>query len=183
MNQIAPEPDRFFGYGSLVNLATHSYPNAQPRCVQGWARAWVHRRGGTYATLTAVPDPDSEIQGVTADVPHGDWRALDLREAAYARKSLPCGTAIYAVEPQTCMQGPERLPILLSYLDVVIQGYEQQFGPGAGAQFIRTTRGWDTPVLNDRAAPLYPRAQDLSTVETAVVDSALVTLGCEIQPL
>ena len=71
-------------------------------------------------------------------------------------------------------------PILLSYLDVVIQGYLRHFGPDGVARFVATTEGWNAPVLNDRAAPLYPRAQRLTAAETGLVDTILQAQGSRL---
>ncbi|MGB3408427.1 MAG: gamma-glutamylcyclotransferase family protein, partial [Jannaschia sp.] len=81
--------DEFFGYGSLVNLATHSYPGARRVTVEGWARVWRHTASRDVAFLTAVPDPRARIDGIAAGVPGGDWLALDAREEAYVREPLP----------------------------------------------------------------------------------------------
>ena len=70
--------------------------------------------------------------------------------------------------------------ILLSYLDVVVQGYHQQFGKDGVAAFFDTTDGWDTPILNDREAPHYPRSQILSRAETALVDQHLARIAAQI---
>ncbi|MDX5384038.1 MAG: gamma-glutamylcyclotransferase, partial [Rhodobacterales bacterium] len=32
----------FFGYGSLVNRATHDYGQARAATLPGWRRAWRH---------------------------------------------------------------------------------------------------------------------------------------------
>ena len=61
-------------------------------------------------------------------------------------------------------------PILQSYLDVVFQGYLDHFGEDGIASFIATTLDWDRPILNDRDAPLYPRAQNLSLRELKIID-------------
>jgi hypothetical protein len=48
------------------------------------------------------------------------------------------------------------------------------------ARFFATTQGWDAPILNDRTAPRYSRAQQLSSDETNTVDTALKRLGARI---
>jgi hypothetical protein len=48
-------------------------------------------------------------------------------------------------------------PVLLSYLDVVVQGYLQEFDEAGVAHFFDTTDGWDAPLLDDRTHPHYPR--------------------------
>lgn len=172
--------DEFFGYGSLVNVATHDYPGARRTRVRGWARAWRHTALRPVAFLTAVPDPASAIDGLAAQVPGRDWRALDRREAAYLRAALPEGPAIYHIPDGLHGPATEAHPILLSYVDVVVQGYLYQFGAAGVDRFFATTRGWDAPIRDDRAAPLYPRAQRLAAAETALVDGKLREAGARV---
>ena len=180
----------FFGYGSLVNRATHTYPDAQAAQLQGWRRAWVRTPGRDVVYLSAVKDLSCTIDGLIAAVPDADWTALDAREHGYARHSS--GQAVahdltsapqiahYAVRPQDiCTDGAH--VILLSYLDVVVQGFMREFGPAGVTGFFDTTAGWDTPVLNDRAAPRYPRAQQLTAQETALVDHHLTRLAARVE--
>jgi hypothetical protein len=172
--------DEFFGYGSLVNVATHSYAEARPLTVRGWARAWRHTALRPVAFLTAVPEPGAEIDGLAARVPGRDWRALDLREAAYLRAPLPEGPAIYHIPEGLHGPATEAHPVLLSYLDTVAQGYLRVFGKPGLARFFATTRGWDAPILDDREAPVYPRAQRLTADEKALVDAMLAEVGARV---
>jgi len=183
----------FFGYGSLVNRATHDYPDPQPARLRGWRRTWRHTDLRPLAFLTATPCPDSEIDGLIAHVPDNDWAALDQREWGYDRHPAtqaihhgltnPAEIAVYAV-PTDRQSAPDiRHPVLLSYIDVVVQGYAQVFGLDGVADFFATTDGWDAPIVNDRAAPQYPRHQRLSAEETALVDHHLAQLNvAPIQP-
>lgn len=180
----------FFGYGSLVNRDTHGYVAARRARLRGWRRAWCYTALHTRPFLTAVPCPISTIGGLVAQVPGADWRALDIREAGYAR--LPLGselsvegahaapTQIYAVPAADMTEPAGHQPILLSYIDVVFQGYLREFGPEGIARFIATTDGWDTPVLDDRDAPRYPRHQILSPAERGAVDEHLAALAVTI---
>lgn len=170
----------FFGYGSLVNRKTHAYPQAVQAHVTGWRRVWKGTALREVAFLTAEPFPGAEIAGLIAAVPGADWTALDLREAAYGRHRVADirhggGTGldiqIYAVAPQ---HGDSQAhPILLSYLDCVVQGYLAEFGEAGARAFFDTTDGWHHPIRDDRAAPIYPRATALSAGERAVVDENL----------
>ncbi|WP_417678402.1 gamma-glutamylcyclotransferase family protein [Pseudodonghicola sp.] len=181
----------FFGYGSLVNTATHDFSDPRPARLAGWRRAWRHTDLRPVAFLTAIPDAQSAIEGMIAHVPNGDWAALDQREWAYDR--LPATDAVshdiarkieiavYAVPDSSAAPGL-RHPILLSYLDVVVQGYLREFGAEGAARFFATTDGWEAPILNDRAAPRYPRHQKLSAAETAFVDGRLARLGAAVVP-
>ncbi|MEL6586824.1 MAG: gamma-glutamylcyclotransferase family protein [Pseudomonadota bacterium] len=177
---MLPLTPRFFGYGSLVNLTTHSYPQPKPMVIQGWARAWRHTPLRPVAYLTAVQRAGAQIEGVVAHVPNGDWAALDLREAAYLRARLPEGPEIYHIPEGHHGYPTERHPILLSYLDVVVQGYHRMFGAEGVARFFATTDGWGGPILDDRAAPRYPRHRSLTKQERGLVDRFLEDVGAPI---
>ncbi|WP_422050275.1 gamma-glutamylcyclotransferase family protein [Shimia sp.] len=180
----------FFGYGSLVNEKTHDYEDLHKATLQGWRRAWRHTNLRPIAFLTAEPDETCEIEGIIAHVPNDDWAALDKREFAYDRvgatsairhaKPAEIDIAVYHVPADQGLSPDVRHPIWLSYLDVVIQGYLRHFGEAGVARFFATTAGWDAPILNDRAAPNYPRKQDLSADETALVDMHLRAVGAKI---
>ena len=183
----------FFGYGSLVNRDTHTYPGAEKARLAGWRRTWVHVEPWPVAVLTAVAAPGSEIDGLIARVPDSDWAALDERERNYERLpapeqvthglSGPLDIAVYAVHPDLHGVTESPAPILMSYLDVVVQGYLREFGPDGAAHFFETTDGWHTPVLNDRTAPRYPRHKVLLDDERAVVDRWLNEIQALVQPL
>ena len=175
----------FFGYGSLVNRRTHAYPQAHRATARGWRRVWRHTELRPVAFLTAVPDEDTEIEGLIAEVPGADWAALDRRERAYDRvraagvsHPLAPGGAQAEVHIYWVPEGkhgrPDRAhPVLLSYIDVVVQGYLREYGPEGAARFFATTDGWDAPVLDDRTSPRYPRHQPLSREERGMVDGYL----------
>ncbi len=173
--------DEFFGYGSLVNTATHGYGEVRTLTVAGWARAWRHTALRPVAFLTAVREPETAIDGLAAVVPGGDWAALDAREVAYLRAPLNEGPSIYHIPDGLHGPATETHPILLSYLDVVVQGYLHRFGAEGVARFFATTRGWDAPIRDDRTEPLYPRAQSLTGSETALVDDWLRRVGARVR--
>ncbi|KIN75058.1 hypothetical protein Z945_2957 [Sulfitobacter noctilucae] len=180
----------FFGYGSLVNRSTHAYPDTHPAQLRGWRRAWVRSAPFDRVFLSVNPDPDTTIHGLIAAVPGDDWSALDARETGYAR--LNSGDAVihplvptppiahYAV-PVTEQGAISRNSIILSYLDVVVQGFLREFGEAGVQGFFDTTDGWDTPIINDRVAPQYPRHQVLSPDETALVDHHLARLSARVE--
>lgn len=180
----------FFGYGSLVNQDTHIYPNARHATLQDWRRAWVRTDARDVVFLTAVPAIGHRIDGLIAAVPDADWATLDLREGGYQRISSDGNVAHvgdpvaeiahYAVDPTDMRKGGAHV-ILLSYLDVVVQGYLREFGADGVQAFFDTTDGWDTPILDDRAAPKYPRAQVLTASETQLVDQHLSRLSARVQ--
>lgn len=172
----------FFGYGSLVNRATHTYDTAHPAQITGWRRIWRHVEGREVAFLTAVADPDSTIDGLIAQVPGADWAALDAREAWYKRETArgvahqltsPPHIQIYHAPHALHRTASTRHPVLLSYIDVVVQGYLTEFGEDGVARFFDTTDGWDAPIKNDRQAPIYSRHQSLTRHELDLVDHHL----------
>ena len=180
----------FFGYGSLVNCQTHNYPDPHPAQLRGWRRKWVRCADRDVVFLSVIHDIDCTIDGLIAAVPDANWAALDEREGGYARvlsesavlhdlASAP-QVAHYAVAPKNHISHGDHV-ILLSYLDVVVQGFAQQFGEDGVARFFDTTLGWDTPVRNDRATPCYPRHQHLKPAETALVDQHLSRLSAQVE--
>lgn len=173
----------FFGYGSLVNLATHDYPNARKAKLTGWQRIWCQAATRPVAFLSVHRAPGT-IQGIIADVPGADWAALDAREHAYNRHdisgTLGGQTAIYQADPTKVAPPSTGHPILLSYLDVVVQGFLQQFGTEGVADFFRSTDGWG-PIKDDRADPYYPRFQTLSKTERDLVDHHIARLPAQVK--
>lgn len=177
----------FFGYGSLVNLRTHDYASPRKAKIKGWRRIWQQSGNRPVAFLSVQPNENCEIDGLIAQVPGADWVALDEREYAYTRVDVTqtlqaaTSTAIYVGDPSMMAPRDTGHPILLSYLDVVVQGYLQQFGETGVRNFFDTTDGWGTAVLNDRTSPIYPRHQQLTPQETALVDSHLNRLSAVVK--
>ncbi|WP_102106952.1 gamma-glutamylcyclotransferase family protein [Oceaniglobus roseus] len=172
----------FFGYGSLVNRTTHEYLEGRTARLHGWRRVWRHTQIREEAFLTAVPSPGTTIEGLVARVPGGDWQALDARETGYDRVQSGdveiagerlADVAVYSIPENRHPAPADMRPLLLSYVDVVVQGFAREFGPAGVTRFFETTDGWDAPVIDDRAAPRYPRHRRLSAEETALVDRHL----------
>ncbi len=180
----------FFGYGSLVNRRTHDYPEARPARVMGWRRAWRRSPLRNRCYLTVLPAPGYEIDGLIAAVPGADWAALDAREHAYARDDVTHAVthdlapapevAIYAIPEGAHHDPSDDSPVVLSYLDTVVQGFLAEFGPEGVQRFFDSTDGWQAPMFDDRAAPRYPRAQSLTDDERAHVDAGLARVGARI---
>lgn len=171
----------FFGYGSLVNIATHDYTTPVPATLTGWRRIWQTTTRRDTAFLSVTRDASAQIDGLIARVPDADWAALDRREAAYFRidvtqtLSTLQQTMIYKVQPDV-LDPKDEGGILLSYLDVVVQGYLNVFGAEGVARFFATTDSWERQIIDDRNTPRYPRHQPLSEAERALVDKHLNAL-------
>jgi len=179
-----------FGYGSLVNSATHDYGQVHHATLRGWRRVWQHTKLRDLAYLSAVPDPNGSITGVVLAVPTGD-PALENREAAYARANVSgqlshglgpdISVDVFAIERD--LHGPlsAASTLLLSYIDVVVQGYLREMGEAGVARFFESTDGWGGRIINDRAGPHYPRHQELTREETALTDHWLDQLSAEME--
>lgn len=177
----------FFGYGSLVNHLTHDNRPLHPARLSGWRREWCLTTLRPVAFLSVRPAEGAEIAGLVSQVPAGDWQALDAREYAYGRQPVsvaaaapvPAEVAVYAVTSQHRAaegQGAPQGHILLSYLDVVVEGYHHHFGAAGVADFFATTDGWDRPILDDRRDPVYPRHRDVGAEIRALTDGHLSRL-------
>ena len=166
----------FFGYGSLVNLQTHQYLNPRPTKIKGWKRKWVSSNIHDIAFLSVSPCDLTILQGMRASTKNIGWKALDLRETGYIRHNLNNNEMqIYIGDPEY-IDHEIKKPILLSYLDCVIQGYYQHFGKEGVKSFFKSTENWDHPILDDRNAPQYARATILSKFELNLVDEHLERL-------
>ena len=181
-----------FGYGSLVNTATHDYGQVHVAELKGWRRVWHYTSLRDLAYLSAIPDQGSTIMGVVLKVPPMDAN-LENREQAYARHHVsdtvthPLKIAsdinVFAIPPKVHRPCQAESTLLLSYIDVVVQGYMRKFGEPGVQQFFETTFGWGAPVLDDRANPIYPRHQRLSKQETELTDHYLNTLSSVVKQL
>ena len=153
------------------------------------------KQAPTATEALALPDVLSKTAAclavvLIAAVPGADWPALDLREAAYVRAvathqvrhTLPHQPeiAVYTIPEGQHGSPTTAHPILLSYIDVVVQGYLREFGEGGVQRLFDTTHGWDAPILDDRAAPRYPRHQPLGNVERNLTDAHLDRLGVRV---
>lgn len=175
----------FFGYGSLVNRATHGHGLGEPARLSGWRRVWHHTRLRDTPFLSVEP-AEAGIDGLIAAVPGDDWQGLDLREAGYRRHPVPAENLsaapswagrieIYAIEDRHILPASGH-PIHLSYLDTVVQGFLREFGAAGVEAFFATTAGWSA-LLDDRDAPRYPRSQTTTAAERRLVDDHAQALG------
>lgn len=174
----------------MVNRATHDYQNAHPATLRGWRRVWCHIAPFPRAILSVMPDPQSSIEGLIAGGPDIDWEALDIRERAYDKAAATEAVShelahtpeviLYTIPDEKHPPAETAQLILLSYVDVVAQGYLQVYGVEAARAFFANTRGWG-PILDDRADPIYPRHQRLSRSERDFVDEQLAALSAIVK--
>lgn len=179
----------YFGYGSLVNAATRQpHETAVLATVNGWRRTWqhfFHAPWGPGRSLSIEEAPDARIHGALVPVTEGALARLDEREHGYDRLELdgalidlPDGMRvdsffIYRSKSKPPEDGLTRHPITRSYMDCVMQGYRDNFGPDGLQHFLETTTAWNGAVLQDRDAPFYPRAITLRDGEADLFDAML----------
>lgn len=185
----------YFGYGSLINRATHLNDVIDVRAahLKGWRRFWQLRPDipGFPAVLLSVRrEPGAVCDGVVV-VDHTDnLAALDAREARYSRSEVAANDLVlpdggHPAMPVYVYQANEADPphrdpphILQSYLDAVMKGLLEVHGEQAVAAFIATTDGFDYPIHRDRDRPVYPRAIAIGDDEMALFDRLLAEAGC-----
>ena len=153
---------------------------------------YTHEDCLDHVTPPGHPERAARLEAVWRALEAPAFGALDRREAAYLRApaadqvrhglSHAPQIAVYTI-PEGRHGAPDAArPVLLSYLDVVVQGYLREFGEDGVRRFFDTTHGWDAPILDDRTAPRYPRHVALSADERALTDSHLARLDATILP-
>lgn len=184
----------YFGYGSLVNRATHrtAVLHAVPARLKGWRRLWRPRPdmpGFPAALLSIRPEPMAFCDGLVVLDRAENLAAVDAREARYRRVAidagsletatpLPDGLPLYLYVAQTDVPPhPEPPKILRSYLDAVLQGFLAEHGEAGVRRFLAETEGFSTPVHDDRSLPVYPRAVELAAHEAALFETLLAGPG------
>lgn len=196
----------YFGYGSLVNRLTHrtEIVAAHRARLNGWRRFWRPRpdmpfdkaKATPVSLLTVARKPGAVTDGLLVVDRAENLPAVDLREAHYARRalrpdevmllegSLPDGCPLYVYEAHAAIPAHDgACPIYQSYLDAVLQGFLAEHGEAGLREFVFGTGGFETPVLADRAAPIYPRAVKLAAAEQELIDALLTERGIRHLPL
>ncbi|HTA42094.1 MAG TPA: gamma-glutamylcyclotransferase family protein [Bryobacteraceae bacterium] len=183
--------ESYFGYGSLVNRHTRvSGRSVRPGYVTGWVRQWKHCSAtpfGNVCALTVTRRPGVQIDGVFILDDAEGMAAVDRREDGYERVRLEPGEVdasfadlnafMYVSSSEYTRWGDEEFPILRSYLDCVLAGYIDVWGPDGARHFIQTTEGWQVPIFNDREMPKYPRAVALDEFSRSTIDDLLKQNG------
>lgn len=180
----------YFGYGSLVNRATHrtEIVDAVPARLKGWRRRWQpNEKGSDRALLSVRRDAGATTDGLLVIDRAENLPAIELREQGYRRVTLTANDL--EISGATSFEGPIHvyegleegpsapLHIFQSYLDAVLQGFLHEYGEAEVRRFVYETEGFDAAVLTDREGPLYPRAVVLSAAERTLFDALLEARG------
>ena len=175
----------FFGFGSLVNSKTHCFDFVGHVTVKDQIREWVTVPDRPYSFLSMVEHLGTDVPGTIMRVPVSLQQDLDAREHGYSARDItgkilgeqPDLVETYQADTQLA---EENKPILLSYLDCVIQGYLREFSEIEATGFFETTRNWNRPILNDRNDPIYPRSVELGSVERRLIDGLICDQGLSV---
>ncbi len=182
------------------NTLPENLVDAVPTKLKGWRRHWQARpinaatpaRFHSLALLSIHRDPACNINGLVIIDRIENQPALRQREHAYQNVTLQSdeleidGSGLVDItdipvhvhmspdnssgNSPTCQNSKKPISILRSYLDVVMQGYLREFGEAGLGEFMATTKGFELPIVEDRAAPVYSRHQVISRRETAIFD-------------
>jgi glutathione-specific gamma-glutamylcyclotransferase len=179
----------YFGYGSLVNELTWARPYEMQRAeIRNWTREWKHcveAPFGRICALTATRASDSHIQGILLKCNYEELSRVDEREIGYERVplspsdlvstdgDLPANLFIYQSLPEHYRIGDTDYPLWLSYVEVVAYGYLRVFGEAGIDRFIQTTRGWATPMIDDRNNPKYPRWKQSAPEDRRIIEEKI----------
>lgn len=165
-----------FGYGSLISSSSRRITGIAGDSVavrvNGLERTWVGWKGTDMRAVAARPVTDACSNGVLFEVPESELFKFDERETHYVRTQLDlsqidyvhgnqslitaqCNVWVYLYDHQG--RGLSDEPIVQSYLDVILLGC-QEITPTFAIEFIEQTLNWDV-WHDDRAKPVYPRAQ------------------------
>lgn len=178
---------QIFGYGSLVNRHTlRRGVGATTARIRDWRRSWSHcvtTENGNVCALTVTPSAGGEVAGVVVQERCDKLPELDAREIGYQRVRISLveespivfargdvDSFTYTSTPAAHRRGSRNFPIWLSYLECVLAGFLDLGGDVAAREFIATTDGWKTPIIDDRRTPKYMRAVQLSAKTRHEVD-------------
>ncbi len=182
----------YFGYGSLVNKRTlrTRFLGIRRAEVSGWRRAFLPRAGRPMAILSVRPEEGATTQGVVVYDLADHLPAVDEREAGYIRRVvMPAHVSIrggapadvplfiYEAAPEEPDAAEVGATILQSYVDAVLQGFLSLYGEAGLRRFVEETEGFETTILRDRAAPLYPRPVELGAGEAVLFDRLVTERG------
>lgn len=185
-----------FGYGSLINslsrAVTGESGSVLPVKVCGYERSWsVISPTFAMSSVAVVQKEGAFCNGVLVEIPESEIPRFDLREQGYQRSridahqietyqevELPEGT-LWIYHALEIVPPTIKCPIALSYADVILAGCIEH-GHEFAIEFIKLTKGWEFPAVNDRRSPRYPRVQpQLCTIALNRLVAEVINLSDE----
>lgn len=194
-DEICPETI-VLGYGSLMNQSSReTYNNINSLClpvkVHGWKREWVTRSVAEQQTYVGAIQAQNSVINAQA-VPsvidqmllkrEVDYRFVEIQpdSVQFTREVCPeirqkiNNSNIYICESLLIEAPTKKFPVYQSYLDTCLAGCIEVGGEMEATAFMRSTSGWPSfGVIDDRAAPRYPRVGHISKESYEIIDSVL----------
>ena len=201
------DPQQFiFGYGSLLESQSRARTSpsalyASPVNVAGIQRGWFDQVGGVSLSTTylgAVPDPNSNCNGVIFQVSQQQLEAFDQRETGYDRKRVDQknvtmldgskaapGGDIWFYANREKQYASAKCPIVQSYVDICLNGcleleatYPLAKEAAFAETFLKTCSDWSKYWVNDR---IYPRRAFIYVPNASRIDQLILkVLGQEV---
>jgi len=164
-----------FGYGSLISEESRKKTGLSKKSyiakLNGFKREWnikIHEAKAT--ALGIIKNSESFCNGIIFEIPEKEIKNFDKRENKYYSrieidpnslniKEFPNiqNIKIWVYVTKKPTTPTKDFPILLSYIDVVLNGC-LKINENFAKDFINTTSNWKY-TENDRNNPRYPRAE------------------------
>lgn len=162
-----------FGYGSLISAASraltgHTGP-ALPARAGGLQRGWFAPVPADRITYLGIRRAaGATCNGVLFTIDQASLPAFDAREKSHQRIAVPRASvallgagaleagAIWAYESVAPRLASDDIPLVQSYIDVIVDGC-LTYGSAFAHELIASTAGWRAPWIDDRQHPRYPR--------------------------
>ncbi|CAM3718219.1 hypothetical protein VA7868_02420 [Vibrio aerogenes CECT 7868] len=176
-----------FGYGSLMNSSsrrlTGQTGQAIPAVVSGLIRHWG-KVDDSYFASPLVSEPGAGlVNGVLLEIMDEALEEFDKREAGYQRipllaeqfeapLDLTTEDDIWVYIKSQPLPPCENVPVLQTYIDTVLSGC-LEISEDFARFFIRHTRGWQSPVDNDRQQPRYKNYAGIPEHHIELIDELL----------
>lgn len=166
-----------FGYGSLLNKRgrddTYPHDGAEfPVLVHDLARGWYveDTEFRKHTTVCVFEEQGSSVNGALLEIHEESLPDYDARETGYYRAELDRDQfeylsderlqkedRVFVYEPNELVIDRQDYPITQSYIDIVMKGF-MDISDDFALQFLKTTRGWEKQIINDRENLWWPRS-------------------------
>ena len=194
---MLPDSEHYLlGYGSLLShdsryLFSDIDCQAVPLVVDGWQRAWATRssivqqtclgafkRQGAWLNAAILPITEITPKLMTREAEYS-FEALTVAQLSlpeshqHIKLTSLKDKKIWICQNFDSYNASEAFPITQSYLDTCLSGCLEIAGRKFAKQFIASTVGWKSGWVNDRVAPIYPRAARISQETMSLIDQLL----------
>ncbi|WP_051275523.1 hypothetical protein [Aestuariibacter salexigens] len=190
-------------YGSLLSIHSRQHFSGVtaptlPVSVRGWRRAWITRSSGERQTYVgALADNNGMFNAAIIPVslnPSLHKREQDYEFVAVAHEQLELhvdeahhasisgrlrDAKVWICQSREAQLAEWDFPIYQSYVDTCLSGCLESGVEDFAARFVQSTAHWDTHLVNDRAAPKYPRAAPLKPDFARMIDEVMEKFGVE----